>query len=80
MSDKRIVAINERWIFIGDYHEATKTAPAYLTDASCIRTWGTTAGLGEIALRGPTKNTKLDPCGTLILEKNAVLFYLKCTY
>ena len=78
--ERRIVALSERWVFIGDYHAPTETAPASLTDASCIRIWGTTAGLGEIALRGPTPNTKLDPCGTLIIEPGAVLFSLVCTY
>lgn len=77
---KRIVVLKERWCFIGEWHAATKTVPAYLTDASCIRIWGTSAGLGEIALKGPTKNTKLDYCGTIVVEKDALLFSLLCTY
>lgn len=78
--DRRIVAISERWVFLGDYHEAKGVHPAYLTDASCIRNWGTTAGLGQIAFAGPTASTKLDPCGTVVLQPNAVLFSLKCVY
>ena len=75
------MVLSERWVFIGDYHAATKTAPAHLTDASCIRAWGTTAGLGEIALKGPTKNTKLDPCGILLLDNPAaVLMTIPCSY
>lgn len=79
-TDRRIIALSERWVFIGDYHAATDTTPAHLTDASCIRTWGTTAGLGEIALRGPTAVTVLDPCGTLVIEQQNVIFSLLCTY
>jgi len=32
-----------------------------LTDAKCIRRWGTTAGLGQLATEGPQAETKLDP-------------------
>ena len=77
--DKRIVVLLGSWVFIGEYHPAQDTVPAYLINASCIRSWGTTAGLGEIALSGPTETTKMDPCGTVILEPNAVLFSLRCT-
>ena len=76
---KAIVMLTERWVFIGTYNPATKTTPAHLTDASCVRVWGTTAGLGELALRGPTPNTKLDPCGTLVLQNPAsVIAVIPC--
>lgn len=79
--DTRIVALSERWVFIGTYHAATDKTPAYLSDASCIREWGTSAGLGEIAMTGPTPKTKLDPCGILVLDNPAaILFTLRCTY
>ena len=80
MKDKRIVCLAERWVFIGDYHASTKTEKTYLSDASCIRLWGTTKGLGEIALKGPTKSTVLDYCGDVVLEPAAVVFHLRCTY
>lgn len=32
-----------------------------LTDAQCVRRWGTTAGLGQLAAQGPQENTTLDP-------------------
>jgi hypothetical protein len=80
-TDRRIVALKERFVFMGDFHPATATTPAYLDNASNIRAWGTTAGLGEIALKGPTKKTVLDPCGQLVLDNpSAVLFTIKCTY
>jgi hypothetical protein len=31
-----------------------------LTNAACVRRWGTTAGLGQLANEGPTKDTVLD--------------------
>ncbi len=32
-----------------------------LTDAQCVRRWGTTDGLGQLAAQGPQENTTLDP-------------------
>ena len=80
-NNKRIVVLQAGWVFIGEYHSATDTKPAYLSDASCVRRWGTTAGLGELALNGPTKMTALDPCGILVLDNpQAVLYTIRCTY
>ena len=77
--DKRIVVLSLGWVFIGDYHPADGAKPAHLTDASNVRKWGTTAGLGELALKGPTKDTVLDPCGVLVLDNpGAVLYTLRC--
>ena len=77
--DKRIVVLLAGWVFIGDYHPAAGANPAYLTEASNVRKWGTTAGLGELALTGPTRSTVLDPCGVLVLDNpGAVLYTIRC--
>ena len=79
-NDKRIVVLQAGWVFIGQYHAAAGTKPAYLTDAHNIRVWGTTAGLGEIALNGPTSSTVLDPCGIVLLDSpNNILFTIPCS-
>lgn len=79
VGDKRIVVVQSGWVFIGEYHAAQGATPAYINDASCIRTWGTTRGLGEIALNGPTKSTVLEPCGVVVLDSpQSVLFTLQC--
>ena len=76
---KHIVVLQAGFVFMGEWHPATKTRPAHITDAVNIRKWGTTAGLGEIALNGPTKDTVLDPCGTVVLNNpQALLFTIPC--
>ena len=50
-----------------------------LEGAQVVRRWGTKAGLGQLALNGPTKDTILDPCGAVIVPARKVLFRLPCT-
>jgi hypothetical protein len=80
-TQKHIVVLDSRWVFIGAYTRATATAPAFLAEASCVRVWGTTAGLGELALKGPTKDTVLDYCGMVVFDNPAaVLFAIPCEH
>lgn len=80
-ADRRIVVLDNGWCFIGIWFPASEGRPAYLDDASCIRRWGTTGGLGQIALTGPTAETILDACGIVIIENPAaVIYHLKCVY
>lgn len=66
-TNKQIVILNRGWVVVGDYSE--KGDECTLTDASVIRTWGTTKGLGELAENGPLTNTKLDPCPNVHFHK-----------
>lgn len=75
--DIRIVVLPRGWNIVGEYRKQGNNC--YLNNASVIRVWGTTKGLGQIAKEGPTKDTKLDPCnGEIeILEQN-IIYTLKC--
>lgn len=64
---KQIVILNRGWVVIGNYSE--KGDECTLTEASVIRVWGTTKGLGELAENGPLTNTKLDPCPNVHFHK-----------
>ena len=68
---KQIVIAQRGWIFIGDVERSGDDVT--ITDAKCIRRWGTTKGLGEIAKSGPTKSTVLDDMGTVRLHALAVV-------
>jgi hypothetical protein len=59
----KIAILQRGWVMVGNY--STDGDTCYLSNASVIRIWGTTKGLGEIAINGPTPSTKLDPVGTV---------------
>lgn len=46
---------------------------AIIQDARNIRRWGTSRGLGELALEGPKDNTALDPVGTVRIPARAII-------
>lgn len=55
----QIAVLQRGWVFIGNI---TQNGDDYsLADGACIRRWGTTKGLGQIAKDGPTSNTELEP-------------------
>jgi len=64
---RQIVVLNRGWVVVGDYSE--KGDECTLANASVIRVWGTTKGLGELAESGPTSSTKLDACPNVHFHK-----------
>lgn len=56
----KIAVLQRGWVYVGKFSRTGDDC--LLTDAACIRVWGTTKGLGEIAVGGPTPKTVLDPC------------------
>lgn len=71
----RIVVLQRGWVVVGQVSQTGDELT--ITDASVIRTWGTTKGLGELALNGPLSGTKLDPCGTVRAHIAAVVFQME---
>lgn len=72
MTDHRIVVLQRGWVAVGKLDRSA--APQLkLEDASIIRRWGTTKGLGELAESGPQVETVLDPAGTLEFHELAVV-------
>lgn len=56
----KIVILQRGWVMVGKFER--NGSECKLHNASVIRRWGTTKGLGEIASNGPTKDTILDKC------------------
>lgn len=65
-SEWRIVIAQRGWVFVGRFEQNGEEIT--LHDASTIRTWGTTKGLGQLALEGKQTGTKLDKAGTVKLH------------
>lgn len=70
----RIVVAQRGWVFVGRWEQDGDNVT--LHEAKCIRVWGTTKGLGELAASGPTAKTVLDPCGTVRLHTLGVVVTL----
>jgi hypothetical protein len=73
---KQIVVLDRGFVYVGDVK--TDGDWCVLDNASCIRRWGTTRGLGELAASGPLEKTKLDPAGTVRAPLRAVIAMMTC--
>ncbi len=73
---KRIVVLDRGWVFMGEVEEAE--SGIVILGAQCIRRWGTTKGLGEIAEKGPLPNTVLDAAGTVRAPWSSVIAQIDC--
>ena len=73
---RQIIIGLERWQFVGlcerDGDHIT------ITEAKNIRRWGTTSGLGQLALHGPQTDTLLDDYGTVRIHVLAVVASIEC--
>lgn len=73
---KHIVVGQRGFVWMGNVREDGEYI--VIDDCSCIRVWGTTKGLGEIALSGPTPKTVLDPQPVTRLHRLAVVEMIQC--
>lgn len=76
-SDIKIAVLQRGNVLVGRFKRTGDMCE--LTDASVIRIWGTTRGLGQIAAEGPTGNTKLDPCGRVTFHILTAVMLIDCT-
>lgn len=60
-SNIKIIVLQRGWVYVGKFSQDGFACK--LEEASSIRLWGTSRGLGELALNGPTSSTKLDKAG-----------------
>lgn len=72
----RIAVLDRGFVYVGLC--ALDAGVLTITDARCIRRWGTTAGLGQLALTGPTEKTVLDHAGTISAPLGAVMHLIDC--
>jgi len=60
----KIVVLQSGWVMVGKLERIGSECKLY--NASVIRCWGTSKGLGEIAQAGPQDSTKLDKCNGVV--------------
>lgn len=73
---KQIVVLDRGFVYVGDV--STDEQWCLIANAQCVRRWGTSKGLGELAAAGPLPNTKLDPAGTVRAPLRAVISLISC--
>lgn len=67
----QILVLDRGFVFVGCAEQHGDFVKLY--DAKCIRYWGTTRGLGELASGGPTSKTKLDDAWTLTIPNASII-------
>lgn len=75
-SPVKIVVCDRGFVLVGRVE--IKDHYITITDCSCIRNWGTSRGLGEIASGGPTSSTKLDSQPTTRVHELQVVQMIDC--
>lgn len=78
MKHKAIYVIKLGWVVIGTPDGEDSHGDQLVCDAATIRKWGTTHGLGQLALLGPTRGTVMDPVGRVSIPRDALLFVIAC--
>lgn len=74
---KQIVIAQRGWVFLGDVELVDDQV--VITNAKNIRRWGTTRGLGQLAIDGPQTDTEVDDYGTVRVHKLAVVATIDVT-
>ena len=72
----RIVVLQRGWIAVGKVSQCGDQVT--ISSASVIRRWGTTNGLGEIAVNGPKAETVLDKCPDIQAHILTLVFQMEC--
>ena len=72
----KICVLERGWVMVG---QLEKDGDEYiLVNGKVIRRWGTTQGLGELAIKGPLSETKLEPIPLVKFNKAQLIFTISC--
>jgi len=74
---EKIVAVSNGFVYVG--HVMGEEGWLRISDAYNIRRWGTSKGLGQLAIDGKQKETILDFCGIVRVPMHAILFMIDST-
>ena len=76
-SNIKIVVLQRGCVFIGRWKQEGDMCS--LDNAYTIRTWGTSKGLGELALEGKKTGTKLDKAGHVEFHQLTTVAVINCS-
>ena len=72
----KICVLERGWVLVG---QLEKDGDEYLlVNANVVRRWGTTDGLGELAMNGPLESTKLEKTPLVRFNKSQLIFTINC--
>lgn len=74
--ERLLVVIDRGFIHVG--HVIIKGNFYSIPAGYTVRRWGTTKGLGELAMNGPLAETELDQNTEVMIHKDKVIFTMKC--
>lgn len=72
----QIVIMDRGFVFVGDV--SIDGEWVVISNAKNVRRWGTTKGLGQLAVEGPQPETKLDMGGTVKAPLRSLVGLIKC--
>lgn len=75
-NDIRIAILHRGFVYVGRFEQDGPNC--VLKNAYNVRRWGTTAGLGELAEKGPLNKTKLDKCPNVRFHELGVINFIDC--
>lgn len=73
---KQIVILDRGFVYVGDV--TVEDDWVTVRNGANVRRWGTQKGLGELASKGPTKSTELDPVPELRAPMRALIALIAC--
>jgi len=76
VAGRQIVVLDRGFVYVGDVTLAGDFVT--IESAQNVRRWGTSKGLGELAAKGPQRNTVLDPAGTVRAPMRALITLIAC--
>ncbi len=72
----RIVILQRGWVVVGRY--TRKGQRCHIKNGFVIRRWGTTNGLGQLAMQGPQTNTVLEETPDMDFHQLTEIFTISC--
>jgi hypothetical protein len=76
---RHLFVVEGRWVFVGTVRGESLTH-IHLDGAQCVRRWGTTNGLAQLAVEGPQAGTILESASQCSIRKDKVLFTLNTSW